>query len=78
MYIQEVHIFKTFKSFTELKTNVNLFRILIAYLSGNETLLKHKEPDKSYIVIKEGAPFGVYEYIDDDYKNTFKKYSAFN
>lgn len=56
----------------QLKTNVNLFRVLITYLSENETLLNHLQPDRSYAMIQKDAPFGVYEYIDEDYETVFK------
>ena len=58
----------------KLKTNVNLFRILIAYLSEDKILLEHLQADKSYTVIEKGAPFGVYEYIDEDYTTVFNKW----
>lgn len=48
------------------KTPVNFFRILFAHLSENKSYLKHLQDDKSYIIISKGAPFGVYEYIDEN------------
>lgn len=50
---------------SELKTSVNLFRILFSYLSKNETYLENLQEDRSYIIIKKGAPKGVYEYVDE-------------
>jgi hypothetical protein len=57
-----------------LKTSVNLFRVLTAYLSEEPSYLANLQPDKSYIVINFGAPQGVYEYLDEDGKVVFKKY----
>ncbi len=51
-----------------LKSNVNLFRILFAYLSENPSYLEYLEEDKSFIIVREDAPFGVYEVLDE--KNT--------
>ena len=62
----------------KLKTNVNLFRILTAYLSSDISLLEHLQPDKSYTVLEEGAPFGVYEYINEDYEIAFEKIVSSN
>ena len=59
----------------ELNTSVNLFRVLFSYLSDNESYLNYLEDDKSYTIIREGAPFGVYEYIDEKGKVTFKKHN---
>ncbi|GAA3639253.1 hypothetical protein GCM10022397_25880 [Flavivirga jejuensis] len=49
----------------KIKTSVNLFRVLFSYLSQDESYLKHLEDDKSFIQIERGAPFGVYEYINE-------------
>ena len=49
----------------ELRSNVNLFRVLISYLSEDPSYLDHLEADSSFLIINEGAPFGVYEVIDD-------------
>ena len=57
----------------KLKTNVNLFRILMTYLSEDTSLLEHLQPDKSYSVLEEGSPFGVYQYIDENYEIVLKK-----
>ena len=57
----------------KLKTNVNLFRILISCLSENEDYLNNLEADKSYMIIDKGAPRGVYELIDENYNTLFKK-----
>lgn len=53
------------------KTPVNFFRILFAHLSENKSYLEHLQDDKSYIIISKGAPFGVYEYIDENGKVVF-------
>jgi len=57
----------------KLKTNVNLFRILISYLSEDESYLDFLQPDKSFAVINVGAPFGVYEYINENGSVVFNK-----
>ena len=57
------------------KTPVNFFRILFAHLSENESYLRSLQENKSYIIINKGAPFGVYEYIDEDGNVVFNKFS---
>ncbi|WP_452227931.1 MULTISPECIES: hypothetical protein [unclassified Lacinutrix] len=56
----------------KLKTNVNLFRILFAYLSDDESYLNNLQEDKSYNIIEKGAPFGVYERINEQGEIVFK------
>lgn len=58
----------------KIKTSVNLFRILISYLSENEDYLENLQEDKSYTVIKKGAPFGVYELINENGEVVFSKF----
>jgi hypothetical protein len=58
---------------SNLKTSVNLFRVLFAYLSENEAYLQHLQENKSYIIIRNEAPTGVYEYIDQKGQPTFYK-----
>ncbi len=48
-----------------LKSCVNVFRILFSYMGNDEKYLKYLEEDKSYLVLKEGTEEGVYEYIDE-------------
>ncbi|WCO00842.1 alkaline phosphatase family protein [Psychroserpens ponticola] len=57
-----------------IKSSVNIFRILVSYLSKNTDYLNHLQPDKSYIVIDKGAPFGVYEYLNDKGELVFNKF----
>lgn len=57
------------------KTPVNFFRILFAHLSGDKSYLDHLQDDKSYIIISKGAPFGLYEYIDEKGNVVFNKLS---
>ena len=59
----------------KLKTNVNLFRVLFTYLSGDESYLENLEEDKSYLKIHYGAPFGVYETIDENGNVVFDRHS---
>jgi hypothetical protein len=56
-----------------LKTAVNVFRVLFSYLGENEKYLQHLQSDDSYVIIRNGAPKGVYQYIDETGKVTFKK-----
>jgi hypothetical protein len=58
---------------TLFKSNVNVFRILFAYLGEEESYLDHLQENGSYIVINKKAPKGIYQYIDDSGKVTFKK-----
>ncbi len=58
----------------KFKTPVNLFRILVSYLSENPSYLSNLQPDKSYIPINFDAPRGIYEYLDDEGNVVFKKY----
>jgi len=58
---------------TSFKSSVNLFRILIAYLSEEKRYLDHLQENGSYVVINKGAPKGIYQYITDTGEITFKK-----
>jgi hypothetical protein len=57
----------------KLKSNVNLFRILISYLSNDTSYLDALEADKSYSIIEDGAPSGIYEVIDENGYVVFNK-----
>ena len=57
-----------------MNTAVNVFRVLISYLSENETYLENLQENGSYIIINDGAPKGVYQYLDDQGNVTFKKH----
>ncbi|SRX54944.1 hypothetical protein [Aequorivita sp. CIP111184] len=59
----------------ELKTNVNLFRILFSYLAENDIYLNSIEKDESFLIVGEDAPFGVYKVIDGNGKFVFKNLS---
>lgn len=58
---------------SKLNTSVNLFRVLFSYLSEDTSYLSDLQEDSSYIIIKEGAPKGVYEMIDEQGKIVFDK-----
>ena len=58
----------------DLRTNVNLFRVLFSSLSKDRTFLDHLEADHSYAIIAKGAPFGVYKVIDEDGVVGFERY----
>lgn len=53
---------------------VNVFRILFAHLSGENKYLEKLQPDESYVIINEGAPKGIYKYIDDEGNIVFEKH----
>ena len=57
----------------KLKTNVNLFRVLFSYLSEDESYLEYLQENKSFSMIDNGAPFGIYEYIDENGNIVFNK-----
>ncbi|MBX2827496.1 MAG: hypothetical protein KTR22_05005 [Flavobacteriaceae bacterium] len=48
----------------DLKSSVNLFRTIFAYLGEDPSLLQHRQPDDSYIILMKNAPKGVYRYIN--------------
>ncbi|MDX1463505.1 MAG: hypothetical protein R3359_10640 [Marinirhabdus sp.] len=58
---------------SKLVSSVNVFRILFAHLSKSTAYLDHLEPDESYLVVKEGAEKGIYQYIAPDGSITFEK-----
>lgn len=58
----------------KLKSNVNLFRVLFSYLGNDTSYLDALEEDKSYTVIKEGAPIGIYEVINEKGEVVFNKH----
>jgi len=57
----------------QLKTPVNLFRTLFAYLSNDESLLKNSQEDTSHAIITNGILGDVYEYIDSNGNVVFEK-----
>ena len=57
-----------------IQTPVNLFRVLFSYLSDDLSYLEHLQEDKSFVILNNGAPKGVYAYIDDDGSIIFKKH----
>lgn len=56
-----------------LKSAVNVFRVLFSYLGNDKKLLEHTEDNASYVVIKEDAPQGVYQCIDNEGNIVFIK-----
>ncbi len=56
------------------RSSVNVFRILFAHLSGETKYLENLQPDESYVIINEGAPKGIYKYIDDAGNIVFEKH----
>lgn len=57
----------------KLNSTVNVFRFLFSNLSEDERYLQNLEKDESYMVIFEGAPKGIYKYIDENKEITFEK-----
>lgn len=55
----------------ELKTNINIFRVLFSYLAQDKSYLDNLQEDESYIRLKE--PYGLYLYINDKGEHVFKK-----
>ena len=49
----------------EFRSSVNLFRIIFAELSENPALIEQLQPDRSFVILNEGAPNGCYTYIDE-------------
>jgi hypothetical protein len=47
-------------------TAVNLFRVLFSYLSENNAYLEKLQDNGSYVVLKDGAPQGIYQYLNDE------------
>lgn len=58
-----------------LKTSVNVFRVLFSFLADDESYLNNLQYDGSYMIIKQGAPKGVYKYIDQTGNIVFEKVS---
>ena len=48
------------------KSAVNVFRILVSYLTQDTSYLEHLQDDSSYVILNKDAPSGVYKYIDTD------------
>lgn len=57
-----------------LKTPVNLFRILFAYLGENSKYLNTLEPNESFVIIRKGAPKGIYQYLNEEGAVAIKKW----
>lgn len=51
---------------SELRSSVNLFRILFAYLGDDNSYLSNLQEDNSYLIIRKGAPNGVYQVLNTD------------
>jgi hypothetical protein len=58
----------------QLKTTVNVFRILFSYLSQEKKYLNNLQADSSYSLIFHEAPTGPYESINEAGEVTFIKY----
>ncbi len=60
----------------QLKTSVNIFRVLFSYLSEENKYLTNLSEDSSYIYITKKAPRGAYQYLDENGNMNFKRYNA--
>jgi hypothetical protein len=59
----------------QLKSTVNVFRILFSYLSEERKYLDNLQKDSSYSLILNDAPTGTYESINEAGEITFIKYN---
>ena len=57
----------------DFTTSVNVFRLLIAHLSQNESVTRDLEPDVSYVILNDEPYKGVYEYINQKGEITCNK-----
>ncbi len=57
----------------ELRTNVNLFRVLFSHLGNKPEYLQHLEEDASFVTIEKDAPKGVYRCINSAGEIVFEK-----
>lgn len=57
----------------DIKTTVNLFRFIFAYLGEDPQLLEHLQPNQSYLKISENNSWDVYECIDEQGNVGFKE-----
>ena len=48
----------------KFKSAVNVFRILVSYLTQDTSYLEYLQDDSSYVILNKDAPSGVYKYID--------------
>jgi hypothetical protein len=58
---------------SQLKSSVNVFRIIFSYLSEDDSYLLNLQENASFVIIKEDAPAGVYKYIDEAGNIVFEK-----
>jgi len=64
---------KTFETAYDIKSSVNLFRILFSALSEDPSLLENLQDDGSYLPILKGARKGIYQVLDNAGNIVFKK-----
>tara|TARA_R110000772_G_scaffold24108_6_gene63889 strand:- start:438 stop:1928 length:1491 start_codon:yes stop_codon:yes gene_type:complete len=58
---------------SQLKSSVNVFRIIFSYLSEDDSYLLNLQENASFVIIKKDAPVGVYKYIDEAGDIVFEK-----
>lgn len=58
---------------SQLKSSVNVFRILFSYLSEDDSYLLNLQENASFVIIKKDAPASVYKYIDEAGNIVFEK-----
>ena len=57
----------------KLVSSVNVFRIIFSFLSEDRSYLLNLQENASFVILREGAPKGVYKYIDDTGSIVFEK-----
>lgn len=57
----------------QLKTTINTFRILFAYLSDQASFTEQLQEDSSFSIVLKGATKGIYRYIDERGEVVFEK-----
>src|SRR5690606_19800681 len=57
----------------QLKTSVNLFRILFSHLSDDDSLLNNLQDNSSYNKLTIGEPLGIYKVLDTNGNVVFEK-----
>ncbi len=57
----------------DFTTSVNVFRLLFAHLSQNQSVTADLEPDVSYVILNDQSYQGVYEYINQKGEITCNK-----
>lgn len=57
----------------EFVSSINVFRVLFSFLANNDSYLNNVQENASYMIIKKGAPSGVYKYLNEKGEVVFEK-----